>query len=93
MFPHSVYCWFDSGYMFVHTQFIDEDTVDVPVVRQRQVPVIQEVPQVQYIDRITDVTVTRQRLSHRCENRDAESPNAAEAATELAAPLSCKSTS
>ena len=48
-------------------QFIDKDTVGVPVVFQRQVPVIQkeqrsvEVPQFLYIGRIVDVPVVLQR--------------------------------
>merc|ERR1712083_199712 len=47
-------------------QYIDR-VVDVPVVKQRQVPSIQkvqrtvEVPQVQYIDRVVDVPVVKQR--------------------------------
>ena len=47
-------------------QFIDKDTVDVPVMMQRQVLVIQkvqktvEVPQGQHMDRIVDVTFVLQ---------------------------------
>merc|ERR1719273_2819188 len=45
-------------------QFVDK-VVDIPVVVQRQVPMVQkaqktvEVPQVQYIDKVVDVPVVR----------------------------------